>query len=76
MDKKISGVRLHVAQYVTKFLMRSTDKGTAVITGKRVNSKAGYGLEIPCKLYLLWRHKYFGKMAQRKKIEKTGLFKD
>ena len=35
-------------QWVTKFLKRASNSGTVVITGKRVNRGAGYGLELPC----------------------------
>lgn len=36
-DEIVGHIPLHMSQYVTKFLKRSTNKGTAVITGKRVN---------------------------------------
>ena len=36
-----------MAQWVTKFLKRASNSGT-VITGKRINRGAGYGLELPC----------------------------
>ena len=36
------------AQWVTMFLKRASKSGTAVITGKRINRGAGYGLELPC----------------------------
>ena len=38
-----------MAIFVTKFLKRGANKGKVIITGKRVNRGAGYGLEIPCK---------------------------
>ena len=38
-----------MAEFVTKFLKRGTNKGKAIITGKPVNRGAGYGMEIPCK---------------------------
>ena len=37
-----------MAQWVTKFLKRASNSGTVVITGKRINRGAGYGLELPC----------------------------
>ena len=37
-----------MALWLTKFLKRPTNKGRAVVKGKRVNRGAGYGLEIPC----------------------------
>ena len=33
-----------MAQWVTKFLKRASNSGTVVITGKRINRGAGYGL--------------------------------
>ena len=33
---------------MTKFLKRTSNSGTVVITGKRKNIGAGYGLELPC----------------------------
>lgn len=37
-----------IALWLTKFLKRPTNKGRAIVKGKRVNRGAGYGLEIPC----------------------------
>ena len=37
-----------MALWVTKFLKRATNSGTVVITGKRINRGAGYGVELPC----------------------------
>ena len=37
-----------MAQWVTKFLKRACKSATVVITGKRINRGAGYGLELPC----------------------------
>ena len=37
-----------MALWLTKFLKRPTNKGRAVVKGKRVNRGAGYGLEIQC----------------------------
>ena len=37
-----------MAQWVAKFLKRASKSGTVVITGKRINRGAGYGLELPC----------------------------
>ena len=38
-----------MAQWVTKFLkVPASNSGTVVITGKRINGGAGYGLELPC----------------------------
>jgi hypothetical protein len=37
-----------MALWLTRFLKRATNKGRAVVKGKRVNRGTGYGLEIPC----------------------------
>lgn len=47
--KLVAYERLQHAQFNTCVLKRLTNKGKVVITGKRVNRGAGYGLEIPCK---------------------------
>ena len=39
-----------MAKWVTKFLKRASNSGTALITGKRISRGAGYGLELPCEL--------------------------
>ena len=33
---------------VGELLKRASNSGTVVITGKRINRGAGYGLELPC----------------------------
>ena len=37
-----------MALWLTKYFKRPTNKGRAVVKGKRVNRGSGYGLEIPC----------------------------
>ena len=37
-----------MSQYVSKCLKQRTNSEKAIVTGKRVNQGAGYGLEIPC----------------------------
>ena len=37
-----------MALWVTKFLKRTTNSGTVVIPGKRINRGAGYGVELRC----------------------------
>ena len=37
-----------MAQWLTKFLKRSSNSGTVVISWKRINRGAEYGLELPC----------------------------
>lgn len=48
-DEILGHIPLRMAEFVTKFLKRGTNKGKAIITGKPVNRGAGYGMEIPCK---------------------------
>ena len=47
-DEILGHIPLRMALFVSKFLKRLTNKGKVVVTGKRVNRGAGYGLEIPC----------------------------
>ena len=46
--KVVGHVLKLMAQWVTKFLKRASNSVTVVITGKRINRGAGYGLELPC----------------------------
>ena len=48
-DEILGHIPLRMLTFVIWFLKRFTNKGKVVITGKRVNQGAGYGLEIPCK---------------------------
>lgn len=48
----------NLAPIVSPFLARDFNKGTAEITGKRVNRGAGYGIEAPC-IYRLYGPKKF-----------------
>ena len=48
-DEILGHIPLRMAEFVTKFLKRGTNKGKAIITGKPVKRGAGYGMEIPCK---------------------------
>ena len=41
-----------LAIWPTKFPKRGTNEGKAVVTGKRINSGGGYGLEVPCEYHL------------------------
>ena len=40
-----------MALWLAKLIERPTNKGRAVVKGKRVNRGAGYGLEIPCEYH-------------------------
>ena len=44
----VGHIPLRMASCVSKFMKRRTNKSKVVVTGKRVNRGAGYGLEIPC----------------------------
>ena len=48
----------NLAPIVSPFLVRDFNKGTAEITGNRVNRGAGYGIEAPC-IYRLYGLKKF-----------------
>ena len=43
-----------MALWLAKLIERPTNKGRAVVKGKRVNKEAGYGLEIP------WEYRFTG----------------
>lgn len=62
-----------MSQYVSKFLKRRTNNGKAIITGKRVNRGAGYGLEIPCS-YIFYGDSDISIPWLREKMESTGVF--
>ena len=47
-DEILGHIPLRMSLFVSKFLKRGTNKGKTVVRGKRINSGAGYGLEIPC----------------------------
>ena len=55
-DEIVGHMPYNIAPTVSAFLNRGTNNGFAVVTGKKVNRGAGYGLEIPClcgpKLYI------------------------
>ena len=46
--RTVGHVPFDLAPIVSHFLKRSFNKGTAEITGKKVNGGGGYGLEVPC----------------------------
>ena len=55
-----------MSQHVSKLLKRRTDGGKAIVTGKRANRGAGYGLESPC------NYIFYGDNDE--KIGRTGVF--
>ena len=63
-NKEVVGhIPLRMVYYcINKFLKRRTNKSKVVVTGKRVNRGAGYGLEIPCEYIFSekTRHRYLG----------------
>ena len=61
--QKLSYCWAHTFQSGSHFLKRSFNKGTAEITGEKVNHGGGYGLEIPC-MYRLYRPKTYIKRAK------------
>ena len=53
-DITIGHVPYNVASIISNFLKRSFNKGTAEITGDKVNHGDGYGLEVPYTYTSLW----------------------
>lgn len=49
----VGHVPFNLAPVFSHFLKRSFNKGTAEITGEKVNRGGGYGLEVPC-IYRLY----------------------
>ena len=72
-DEIVGHIPLQMSQYVSKFLKRRTNNGKAIITGKRVNRGAGYGLEIPCS-YIFYGDNDISIPWLKEKIESTGIF--
>ena len=58
---------------LANFLKRRTNNGKAIITGKRVNRGAGYGLEIPCS-YIFYEDNDISIPWLRERMESTGVF--
>ena len=48
----VGHVPANLSALFSHFLSRTCNKGTAEVTGARVNRSAGHGLEIPCKYRL------------------------
>ena len=71
-DEIVGHIPLQMSQYVSKFLKRRTNNGKAIITGKRVNRGAGYGLEIPCS-YIFYGDNDISIPWLKEKIESTGI---
>ena len=57
--------------FVSKFLKRGTNKGKAVVRGKRVNRGAGYGLEMPCQ-YIFYGDSKISLPWLKSKLECLG----
>ena len=55
----VGHVPFNLAPVFSPFLKRSFNKGTAEITGGKVNRGAGYGLEIPCIYHLYYGPKVY-----------------
>lgn len=71
--KIVGHIPLQMSQYVSKFLKQRTNNGKAIITGKRVNRGADYGLEIPCS-YIFYGDNDISIPWLKEKIESTGIF--
>ena len=72
-DEIVGHIPLQMSQYVSKFLKRMTNIGKTIVTGKRVNRGAGYGLEIPCS-YIFYGDNDISIPWLREKMETTGVF--
>lgn len=59
----------NVAQWVSKFLKRTSNPGSVKVKGKRVNRGAGYGLGIQC-VYTFWSNQ-FSLALLKSKINKA-----
>ena len=72
-DEIVGHIPLQMSQYFSKFLKGRTNNGKAIITGKRVNRGADYGLEIPCS-YIFYGDNDISIPWLKEKIESTGIF--
>ena len=70
-DEILGHVPLRMAMFVSKFLKRGTNKGKTVVTGKRLNRGAGYGLEIPCQ-YIFYGDNEMSLPWLKSKLEFLG----
>ena len=59
----VGNVPFNLAPVFSHFLKRSFNKGTAEITGEKVNRGGGYGLEVPC-IYRLYGPKTYVERAK------------
>ena len=59
----VGHVPFNLAPVFSHFLKRSFNKGTAEITGEKVNRGGGYGLEVPC-IYRLYGPKAYMERAK------------
>ena len=59
----VGHVPFNLAPVYSHFLKRSFNKGTAEITGEKVNRGGGYGLEVPC-IYRLYGPKTYVERAK------------
>ena len=59
----VGHVPCNLASLFFYFLRKSCNKGTAEVTGDKVNRGAGYGLEIPCK-YRLYGPEFYIKRVK------------
>ena len=57
------------APFFSYFLRRSCNKGTAEVTGDKVNHGAGYRLEIPCKYCLCGPEVFIERVKTLAKVD-------
>ena len=53
-NERVGRVPYNIISLLSSFLRRDCNKGFAEVTGKTLNHRAGYGMEVPCK-YRLYR---------------------
>ena len=68
-DLVVGHVPYNLAQLFSHFLKRSCNKGTAEVTGDKVNRGAGYGLEIPCKYRLYGPEVYIKRVKTLTQVD-------
>ena len=68
-DLVVGHVPYNLAQLFSHFLKRSCNKGTAEVTGDKVNCGAGYGLQIPCKYCLYGPEVYIKRVKTLTQVD-------
>ena len=65
----VGHVPYNLALLFSHFLRRSCNKGTAEVTGDKVNCGAGYGLEILCKYCLYGPEVYIERVKTHAQVD-------